>query len=71
MLIMFLIPYKLKRGLEGICQLAKSYKMAIYLGVMERAKNRGGHSPCTLVYINEEGEIKSIHRKLQPTYDER
>ena len=58
--------------LEGICQLAKSYKMAIYLGVMERAKNRGGHSIyASLVYINEEGEIKSVHRKLQPTYDER
>ncbi|WP_430968508.1 carbon-nitrogen hydrolase family protein [Spongiimicrobium sp. 2-473A-2-J] len=58
--------------LERILQLAKTHKMAIYLGLMERAKNRGGHSLyCSLVYINEKGEIKSVHRKLQPTYDER
>lgn len=58
--------------LNGICELARKHKMAVYLGVMERAKNRGGHSLyCSLVYINEKGEIKSIHRKLQPTYDER
>ena len=58
--------------LESICKLAKKHRMAIYLGIMERAKNRGGHSIyATLVYINQEGEIKSAHRKLQPTYDER
>ncbi|MEK6153331.1 carbon-nitrogen hydrolase family protein [Flavobacteriaceae bacterium 3-367] len=58
--------------LERILQLAKTHKMAIYLGLMERAKNRGSHSLyCSLVYINEKGEIKSVHRKLQPTYDER
>lgn len=58
--------------LDEICKLAKNYKMAIYLGMIERAKNRGGHSLyCTLVYINPKGEIKSVHRKLQPTYEER
>ncbi len=58
--------------LNEICQLAKENKMAIYLGMMERAKDRGGHSLyCSLVYINQGGEIKSVHRKLQPTYDER
>lgn len=58
--------------LDGICKLAKDYSIAVYLGIMERAKNRGGHSIyCSLVYINQEGEIKSVHRKLQPTYDER
>ncbi|SNQ45148.1 carbon-nitrogen hydrolase family protein [Cellulophaga lytica] len=58
--------------LNSICTLAKTHKMAIYLGIMERAKDRGGHSIyCSLVYINEKGEIKSVHRKLQPTYDER
>ena len=58
--------------LNGICRLAKEHKIAIYLGIMERAKDRGGHSIyCSLVYINELGEIKSVHRKLQPTYDER
>ena len=39
---------------------------------MERAANRGGHSLyCSLVYINEEGVIASVHRKLVPTYEER
>jgi len=61
-----------KGDLNQVCQLAKQYQMAIYLGVMERAQNRGGHSLyCSLVYINQKGEIKSVHRKLQPTYDER
>ena len=58
--------------LKGICQLAEENNMAIYLGIMERAKNRGGHSIyASLVYIDQKGEIKSVHRKLQPTYDER
>ncbi|MBT8260084.1 MAG: carbon-nitrogen hydrolase family protein, partial [Bacteroidia bacterium] len=58
--------------LDSICKLAKSNNMAIYLGIIERAKNRGGHSIyASLVYINQDGEIKSVHRKLQPTYDER
>ena len=58
--------------LNTVCDLAKKHSMAIYLGIIERAQNRGGHSLyCSLVYINQFGEIKSVHRKLQPTYDER
>jgi nitrilase len=58
--------------LNDICQLAKHYKIAIYLGIIERAQNRGGHSLyCSLVYIDASGQIKSVHRKLQPTYEER
>ncbi|MGX1928523.1 carbon-nitrogen hydrolase family protein [Flagellimonas sp. 2504JD4-2] len=58
--------------LDSICKLAKAHQIALYLGMMERAKDRGGHSLyCSLVYINSNGEIKSVHRKLQPTYDER
>ncbi|MGB7395706.1 MAG: carbon-nitrogen hydrolase family protein, partial [Pricia sp.] len=58
--------------LDGICRLAKEHKIATYLGIIERARNRGGHSLyCSLVYIDPNGEIKSVHRKLQPTYDER
>lgn len=58
--------------LDEVCALAKRYEMAMYLGIIERAKNRGGHSLyCSLVYVNTLGEIKSVHRKLQPTYDER
>ncbi len=58
--------------LEGICKLAKENRLAIYLGTIERAANRGGHSVyCSLVYISRKGKIKSVHRKLQPTYEER
>lgn len=58
--------------LEGVCKLAKTHNIAVYLGVIERPLDRGGHSVyASLVYINETGEIKSVHRKLQPTYDER
>lgn len=58
--------------LEVVCQLARQYRMAVYLGLIERAQDRGGHSIyCSLVYIDPAGEIKSIHRKLRPTYEER
>ncbi|MBS9463969.1 carbon-nitrogen hydrolase family protein [Flagellimonas sp. 389] len=58
--------------LDAICRIAKEKNIAVYLGMMERAKDRGGHSLyCSLVYIDQNGEIQSVHRKLQPTYDER
>ena len=58
--------------LDSVCALAKKHHMAIYLGIIERPLDRGGHSVyASLVYISEQGEIQSIHRKLQPTYDER
>jgi nitrilase len=58
--------------LNEICALANHYSLAIYLGIIERAKNRGGHSLyCSLVFIDPDGVIKSVHRKLQPTYEER
>lgn len=63
----------IERGdLNGVTALARHHKIAIYLGVMERAPDRGGHSLyCTLVYVDTTGEIKSVHRKLHPTYEER
>ncbi len=58
--------------LDGICDIAKDLSIAIYLGTIERAQNRGGHSLyCSLVYIDATGTIQSVHRKLQPTYEER
>ncbi|MBT7704143.1 MAG: carbon-nitrogen hydrolase family protein, partial [Polaribacter sp.] len=49
-----------KGELDSICRLAKKNNIAIYLGIMERAQNRGGHSIyASLVYINAAGEIKS------------
>jgi nitrilase len=58
--------------LDSVCALAKEHKLAVYLGIIERPLDRGGHSVyASLVYINEQGEVQSVHRKLQPTYDER
>lgn len=61
-----------KGDLDAVCALAKKHVIAIYLGIIERPLDRGGHSIyASLVYISEEGIIQSVHRKLQPTYDER
>ena len=58
--------------LDAVCEMASQRSIAIYLGIIERAQNRGGHSVyCTLVYIDKKGTIQSVHRKLQPTYEER
>lgn len=61
-----------KGDIDLICKQAKENKIAIVLGSIERAANRGGHSLyCSLIYINKEGLIKTVHRKLMPTYEER
>ncbi len=58
--------------LAAICAVAKVRQIAVYVGVMERAADRGGHSVyCSLVYIDQAGAIQSVHRKLMPTYEER
>lgn len=58
--------------LDPICHALKDAEMACYLGIIERPEDRAGHSLyCSFVYINALGDIKSIHRKLQPTYEER
>jgi nitrilase len=64
---------QLERGdLDPICRVAREKGTAVYLGIIERPPDRGGHSLyCSLVYIDPEGKIGSVHRKLRPTYDER
>ena len=58
--------------LDGICAIAARRKIAVYLGTIERAADRGGHSLyCSLVFIDATGAIASVHRKLMPTYEER
>ncbi|WP_372340489.1 carbon-nitrogen hydrolase family protein [Parvularcula sp. IMCC14364] len=63
----------IERGdLAPLCDLARQKKIAVYLGIMERAPDRGGHTLyASIVYISPEGIVGSVHRKLQPTYDER
>ncbi len=58
--------------LDGVCRVAADRGIAVYLGVIERPADRGGHSVyATLVYIDARGSIGSVHRKLMPTYEER
>jgi nitrilase len=58
--------------LEEACQLAKKHNTAVMLGCIERPVDRGGKSLyASLVYIDQEGIIRSVHRKLMPTYEER
>ncbi|MEL6392548.1 MAG: carbon-nitrogen hydrolase family protein [Bacteroidota bacterium] len=58
--------------LAPLCTLAAQRGISVYLGIIERPLDRGGHSCyCSLVYINTHGEVQSVHRKLQPTYEER
>ena len=62
----------IERGdLEPFCERTRHNDVSIYLGIIERPGDRGGHSLyCSLVYIAE-GKIQNVHRKLQPTYEER
>jgi len=64
---------RIDRGdLQDLCATAAAHRIAVYLGTIERAGDRGGHSLyCSMVYIDKEGEIGSVHRKLMPTYEER
>lgn len=58
--------------LDDVCKAAAKHGIAVYLGVMERAADRGGHSVyCSIVYIDATGSIESVHRKLMPTHEER
>ena len=62
----------IERGdLKAVCDIARSRKIAVYLGIIERPKDRGESVYASLVYIDQTGEIRSVHRKLMPTYDER
>jgi len=58
--------------LQPICEAAASLGMAVVLGCIERPRDRGGHSVyASLVYVDPSGTVRSVHRKLMPTYEER
>lgn len=62
-----------ERGdLAPVQETCRDRGIACYLGVIERAADRGAHSLyCSLVYVGKDGVIGSVHRKLMPTYEER
>lgn len=58
--------------LDPLCEKARERGLAVYVGVIERSRERGGFSLyACLVYVSAEGRIESAHRKLMPTYEER
>lgn len=58
--------------LDALCEAAKENAINVVLGCIERPVDRGGHSLyASLVYIDSNGTIQSVHRKLMPTYEER
>ncbi len=58
--------------LDNVCKTARDNSIAVYLGVVERAADRGGHSLyCSMIYVDQAGNISSVHRKLMPTHEER
>lgn len=58
--------------LDRVCQAAGRHRVALYLGIIERPADRGGHSLyASMVYIDQAGRIQSVHRKLMPTHEER
>ena len=62
----------IERGdLESVTAVARDKKVAVYLGIIERPSDRGESVYASLVYIDVDGKIGSVHRKLMPTYDER
>lgn len=62
-----------ERGdLDPVRKACAHHQIAAYVGTIERASDRGGHSLyCSMVYIDRHGSIGSVHRKLMPTYEER
>ena len=58
--------------LDSIRACASAHALSVYIGVVERPLDRGGHSVyASMIYIDAAGEIQSVHRKLMPTYEER
>jgi nitrilase len=58
--------------LDGVREAAHDGSIAVILGTIERAADRGGHSLyCSRVYIEPDGTVGSVHRKLMPTHEER
>lgn len=58
--------------LAPICAAAKEQHIAVMLGCLERPQDRTGYSVyCSCVYIDAQGLVQSVHRKLMPTYEER
>jgi nitrilase len=63
----------IERGdLDALRARARCGRIWVMLGIIERPRERGGGSAyCALVTIDDGGEIRNVHRKLVPTFEER
>ncbi|MEM1136188.1 MAG: carbon-nitrogen hydrolase family protein [Bacteroidota bacterium] len=59
------------KEIHQICQVAKRLSIYIVLGITEKDTETMGTLYCTMVFINANGEILGVHRKLKPTGTER
>jgi nitrilase len=57
--------------LESVCGAARAARSAVVLGIIERPADRGHSLYCSRVFVDADGNIASVHRKLMPTYEER
>lgn len=57
--------------LAALCDAARKARCFVVVGCIERDSLRGQSVFCTAVTIDDAGQIRSAHRKLMPTYEER
>ncbi len=57
--------------LAPICAAARAARAWVVLGCIERDRSRGHSVFCSLVVIDDAGDIRGVHRKLVPTHEER
>lgn len=57
--------------LDGVRAAARSHRLHVVLGLIERPAERGDSVYCSAVTIAPDGRVHNVHRKLMPTYEER
>ncbi|MCB1552736.1 MAG: carbon-nitrogen hydrolase family protein [Xanthomonadales bacterium] len=57
--------------LRPLCAAAAEHAIWVTLGIIERDRRRGQSVFCTAVQIDDGGTVRSVHRKLMPTHEER
>ena len=63
---------QIPRGdLQPLQDEARRGKIWVALGMIEQPRDRGHSVYCSLVLIDDTGEIRNVHRKLMPTHEER
>ena len=53
-----------------LCQAARSAKACVVMGINERDSKYEGRMYNSILFINKEGEVMGVHRKINPTIQE-